>query len=692
MHWFRVLLFVALSVFPNPSRAEELRLRPFWPDPALDRVELSMSQRLAQIDSLEAAIDVAPADSSIVELIGLYRSSPLMKHRIYGLEWTESLTDTTRLREKILTYRRTFNPWDAAQRLEEWAEEAPSTATPLRWRAMQILRDGISDRAQLAEARELFSRARECEDTNSEDLLGLAATLVAMQNIAALRPVAEELVVSSPEAPGSWLLLALAREAAGMPSLAERAFETAFAKMDPPMQRLFETPGIRLVYEDASIFDDSLVDQLPPPPLRGWWVRLIECEVLFSNPDIGAHGWDSSPGRAYMLFGRPRVMRALMDPSQSDVLALPGFGAHADRITPQITFTGTTVGTWYWAWLVDLPSGSTLPLIFTQMTRFARWSPTVQTEMDILRPVRRIGPVGLERSIPEIVDRKITSVDLLCRGFRVREAEMRIEAWTAIQLGEAEGGFSVRMRIMDESDAMIDEVTRPLEKRRSRAELRHWLSAFPERAQGQVEGFTALVDPGSYVVTIEVLDESGAVCAARDQALAFDPTRFSHQNSLRLSDLMLCDAYAEGVSLRNIPSEMVRYARVVIPHPEPRLHPEQESLFVYYEVYDADADSLGRTQLGIEYELYGKRSYDPYVGGAGRIDGKLAVPVFRAAFDDDKTGKSERGVVIRGTRLDVGDLEPGSYVLVVRVGDRLSKRESFRTVEFTVNETRARDD
>ena len=122
----------------------------------------------------------------------------------------------------------------------------------------------------------------------------------------------------------------------------------------------------------------------------------------------------------------------------------------------------------------------------------------------------------------------------------------------------------------------------------------------------------------------------------------------------------------------------------MIPHPEPVLHPGQREISVYYEVYGAATDPGGRAGLRIEYEVFPARGFNPYLGGAGYVDGKLAVPVIDTVFEDDRTGTTTGGRVIRGSRLRADELDPGDYVLVVRVYDRLARKEAQNAVRFGV--------
>ena len=56
--------------------------------------------------------------------------------------------------------------------------------------------------------------------------------------------------------------------------------------------------------------------------------------------------------------------------------------------------------------------------------------------------------------------------------------------------------------------------------------------------------------------------------------------------------------------------------------------------------------------------------------------------VERAFFPDERTGRSYQGVVVKGTALDLQKLDEGSYVVVITVTDRLSRREGQRLLRF----------
>ena len=688
------LVFVVLCIAFAPRLATaayfDLGLRPRWSDEALEAADHGMRERLAAIDAIEEPwLAGAPlSDSLRVELVRLYRGSPLMKHRVRALELLSDLPPEPRLRESILTYRRTFNPWDAEQSVEKWQALAPDTARPHRWQGMLQFQEAmIGLRPELlAQSIESFRRATAAPDAELEDWRGLAAALVAARRHAALRPVAESMLELAPDDVGANLFAALANEAAGLTNRAAAEFEKALELMDGSLASRFRSPHRLVVHESVDVLGSGLVVPEAPDVDRGWWVRLLESEVLFGDPDARLHAWDSAPGTAYLLFGRPVFMRGFRWAGTDDILATPELSPYHDEIVRQMGSTRAGPDLRYWVWLVRTADRRLDPLVFGQFTRFARWEPSVVAEVEMIEPAARRGPQWLASSLPPVVERD-ASVDLhlLSTGFRTSLGQMRIESWVATHAERASTARAVRMRLLDASGAEIDRVQRALDVRYERRSLGAQVRGFPTQAPGWIHGFGAIVTEGEFLVIVDVLDGEGEVMASRDRRLRFDAKEgAAPASTLRLSPALLCDAYSELGDFDHLPPEFVRHARAVVPHPEPELYAGQQVASVYYEVYGATLDAQGLTSLDVEYELYAERAFDPYVLGAGYVDGELQLPAFRAVFPDERTGAAGGGLVIKGTRFEVGDLQPGPHVLVIRVGDRITRQEATTLLRFGV--------
>lgn len=686
-----VVLALAFQLLLDAGSAvaySDLGLRPRWEDPAAETAEMRMRERLASIDAIEDRYppDSAIPDSVLVDLVRLYRSSPLMKHRILALEWIEKLPPDLRQREFALTYRRTFNPWDAQQSVEKWIREAPDTASGHRWEGLLHFEEAMIglEPKWFTESAESFRRATRAPDATLDDWRGLAAALTADRRYASLRPVAESMVAMAPDDVGANLYAALAHEAAGLPNLAAAEFELAMQHMDPAVAHRFREPFRVVIHEEGSTLDAGLVVPTARAADRGWWVRLIESEVLFGDPDAEIHAWDTAPGTAYLLFGRPEFMRAFRWAGVGDIMATPELSRYHDEIVRQMDQTRAGIDQRYWVWLVRTAEDRLDPLVFGQFTRFARWEPSVVAEVEMFEPAAKQGPLRLASSLPEIVELDgSVRLAVASAGFRTPQGRMRVESWVATDLRGRSDAHVVRLRLLAASGKEIDRVERALEPRYERKSFAKHLRGFPATAPGWLHGFGALVPPGEFLVLVDVLDDTGRVLASRDRRLRFeaeDPAT----SSLRLSQALLCDAYAESGDFRELPSELIRHARAVVPHPELQLHPGQREASVYYEIYGADLDEQGFTRLDVEYELFPERSFDPYVVGAGYVDGELQEPVFRAVFPEERTGAAEGGLVVKGTRLDVSGLEPGPHVLVIRVGDRIARQEATTLLQFVV--------
>lgn len=685
-------LLLASTLAPASSALAwiELGIRPRWHDEAAEYLDLSMDDRLAKIDELEAPLwrGASIDDSTRINLIELYRSSPLMKHRVVALEYADALEGTDRLRQRALTLRRTFNPWDTRQVLLDWGEIEPWNAEPQRRLALEYLDEGLitQDEEWFERSAERFARAAELESDHADHWRGIAVARIGARRLNELTPIAERLLELAPDSPGSHLIAALGHEATGAESRAALAFEQAFARMDPDTRYRFENPSALRIVTGAGPFQPELVRAAPPVHDRGWWIRLIEVEALFGRPQEGANGWDTAAGQIYLKYGRPEFMRSYQHNSSGQIVNTPELSPYRDILGPQIASAprGTPGAERYWVWLIRLGEERLYPVVFAQLTRFASWGINSFANVELLETQENKGPFRLAHSLPEVkeLDESI-SLDVRITAFRESGERLRVEAWSATTAGQDAAIEAVRVRVLADDGHEVDRADKPFDQGHSRAWLAGRLRGFPEGVQGWVHGFGALLPPAEYVVIVDVLDENGEVMATRDRRIGFD-ARTASRDGFGISEPLLCDAYEQTLRHPGLAPEFVRYAQAVIPHPETTLHPGQREIAVYYELYGATTDAGGRARLRIEYEVLSARSFDPYVGGAGYVDGELAQPVVRAIFEDDRTGTTTGGRVIRGTRLMIEELDPGEYVLIVRVSDRLARRETQNDVRFQV--------
>lgn len=674
----------------NPSHAADLGLRPVWRDPAAVYDALDDGARRSMIQTLDAPLargeEISREDR--IALVRLLRTSPLMKDRVFALEHTERLDGVDRWRERVLTYQRTFNPWDAVQILEDWTKARPSDVEP--WIRLGILRleNGVDEleRGALAEAERAFRHATELAPDDPNAWRGLAVVRVFEARYAELVDVAEALRRCAPDAPGTHLLEALAMESLGSAHRASFAWERAMACMDAEAAARFADADRLRIEDGSSVFVDELVTPAPSLSDRGWWVRMTEAETLYGRPEQGVPGAETACGQAWLLYGRPEVMRLVTGADVAYATAHPRLSPYREAILGQISNPGAAqhAAPEHWVWLVRLTPDFEFPLVFTRLTRFATWVFDPEIEEDVIAAQRKRGPVRLAHSVP--VERALddaVSLDVAFHAFRSAGGNLRIEAWTATRAAQDDAVDAVRMRVMADDGRQLDEVRTACGPSHLRASLARAVAGIDRRIPGWVHGFGVLLPAGEYLVVVDLIDREGAVVATQDARLRLDPDVVTRR-SFDISEPMLCDAYSELGRFGDLPSEFVRYARAVVPNPERRVHPGQREMAVYYEIYGAAVDPDGQTRLDVEYSVYPAAEFDTVLRTARYVDGRIARPRVRMLFPDMKTGVGAEGLVVRGTKVDVSDLEPGVYVMNVLVTDAIARREAERSVVFVV--------
>jgi hypothetical protein len=185
--------------------------------------------------------------------------------------------------------------------------------------------------------------------------------------------------------------------------------------------------------------------------------------------------------------------------------------------------------------------------------------------------------------------------------------------------------------------------------------------------------------PGTYTLRVEVEDLVDGAYRARDRRFELLPP----DRVFGMSDLQLCDLFAELEPGRELPEEFIKHAHVVIPHPGAAARPGQRALFLYFEVYGAVPDERGQVHLDTIYEIWRRSDFHPSDAGLPRGQPTARDPVLRVDFPDERIGRTASGVVVKGTRIDLDELEPGSYVIAVSLSDRLGHDEDRRFLRFS---------
>ena len=133
-----------------------------------------------------------------------------------------------------------------------------------------------------------------------------------------------------------------------------------------------------------------------------------------------------------------------------------------------------------------------------------------------------------------------------------------------------------------------------------------------------------------------------------------------------MSDLLLADDIRPAIS----PSRYNRQDWHVTPNPLLRFSTRQ-SVFVYYEIYDLPADKEGQTKFSIEYALIPDTPRRKVFGLFGRGDqAALTLLLDRSGAEASPAEYAE---------IDVSNVDPGEYTLVVRVTDHVTEKTVERS-------------
>lgn len=220
-------------------------------------------------------------------------------------------------------------------------------------------------------------------------------------------------------------------------------------------------------------------------------------------------------------------------------------------------------------------------------------------------------------------------------------------------------GVFVSVRLFDESGTAIDsastyflaQVKDTLELSRTDVRLFDYLPIKPA--------------PGKYLAEITVIDD---VSKARGAASLTVTVPDYRPGRLAVSDIELAyeirevsDTPAEAIN-----SRLVKEGRLVVPNPTGIYQLKRDSvIYVYSELYGLDTASGGSDSFTVRYRVK---------DAGGNLVHDFGQAVFR------KPGNS----VVLSNALDIGNLEPGRYNLLLEATDLDTKRQTVTAKEFSI--------
>jgi hypothetical protein len=192
----------------------------------------------------------------------------------------------------------------------------------------------------------------------------------------------------------------------------------------------------------------------------------------------------------------------------------------------------------------------------------------------------------------------------------------------------------------------------------------------------------ASLAPGSYRLAVDVTQPEGGHRALEVDLHLPSP---APPGLLALSDLQLASTFHPFVPGSDAPREFVKHAYGVVPVPSAVFPRDARELYVYFEVHNLRVGDDGRTRFDVGYRIYRQPP-----GTNVRRGGQTLRPEILAAmepmgltFTEESTGLSPDGLVVKGGNVDIADLPPGRYVLLVEIEDLLAQARVSRYVAFS---------
>ena len=154
-----------------------------------------------------------------------------------------------------------------------------------------------------------------------------------------------------------------------------------------------------------------------------------------------------------------------------------------------------------------------------------------------------------------------------------------------------------------------------------------------------------------------------------------------------MSGLELASAFTRWSPGVTIPPEFVKYAMAIVPAPAHRVPAGSAALGVYFELRNLAVDVNQTSSFDVRYAIYRSSREIRDLVFQARLDteGLDLIAPASLSFLEETSGLSPEGLVVKGIELDVGELPPGDYVLVVSIRDRIAEYSSSQAVAFRIS-------
>ncbi|MBI4513528.1 MAG: GWxTD domain-containing protein [Gemmatimonadetes bacterium] len=382
--------------------------------------------------------------------------------------------------------------------------------------------------------------------------------------------------------------------------------------------------------------------------------RAVYADLRFAAPEFGLRGWETERGIIYIRYGRPARIAV--------------FAASATDQGDRYRLGQQTI---VWTYGRNGPT-----FIFQRQpgyrtARFAGEHEQLAADYRYQQPAfYKIPSLPVLFRIPVQVAR--------FRGVEPEEAVVEIHA--GIPLDSLSEGVDVKGRNLEVGFFLLDPEGRAVERRVRTLPVARAAEVGAELVR--VRSWRLILPPDSfYYVGVEARDPlSWRAATARD---TFTAWRFE-RGPLQLSDILLAD-FVDPITESPLMRDELRI------RPNPALRYEAGApLYVYYEVYDLEPDSLGFATYDVTLAIRVKSITRG--GGFAQLLGKLADAWgFSIVGDDRVEVKFSREVKLDDRdrvpgwyRVELQEAPAGEYDIRLEVRDRQSGATAIRARSFTV--------
>ncbi len=539
----------------------------------------------------------------------------------------------------------------------------------------------IDDQAQEAYPRAIdhLTRALRADPSLREAYTNLAALYVDRPDAQALWSMAQDMRALFPQDPYTWLYLGYAAYALNRMEEAQAHFMIAYNLMPPEMKTIFEDVSRLFNKEQEKMAETSGVNaaafwqRRDPRLLTPYnerrlehYARLVYAGLLFGEPKIDLAGWDSDRGRIYVRYGPPEkdfYMSNMVADCRSgkwvhtnstsisnihvfdygEYQFVFGNNSGVGNISEGEQFGNTSIPS-----LNEFPLYSPCASVLVHpdlIAREAAFDYVIQAAETIRQQPERFDfdPPGDRVEMPFLVSR-----------FKGAAGQADLVIPYAVPVSFIPPGGVLSVDLQTAAFAVAEEG--------AVEEVRRHLTALEDVQMLEFGPATLWVDvhrlavaPGRYDLSVEM--QTRTAVGFHHEVVAVP----DYNAGLQLSDLLLAYAIEEGAAGAGA---VARGGLSIIPAPWSAYRVGQP-LYFYFEFYNLKQQPDGATQYAVEAVLVERREEK----GLQRLiqrafRGREQVGV-AAGFEANGASADDRQYLV----LDTGDLEPGVYVLAVRLTD-----------------------